>query len=206
MPRAASRSLPLSLLAGLLLAFAAAPAAQAVPLVEFVWDPPSQSVAGGATSTTVTLTALQSGGADAAGITLGFEVSGIVTGVSLLGWGSAVSAADSFFGNIGSASGPTGVIAVAPSTPGSFGLDVDFEIATLTLTLDTALGGEGAIALLDLSDVAGFPAADRQAGAIPSDLSAVHTVVPEPATALLCLAGLAGLGALGRRPGAGARP
>lgn len=192
MPRP-TRSPRLPLLA-LALTLAWPLSAQAM-LVTFAWDPASQSVAGSATSATVTLEALQTDDADAAAITLGFAFSGAITGVELLSYGSAVSVADSFFGDL---SGTTGIIAVAPASPGSFGQNVDFEVATLTLLLDFGLDAEGTISLVDLTSVAGAPALDMSAAAIPSDISAVHLLTPEPSTALLLLAGLAGLGATER--------
>ena len=165
-------------------------------MVTFEWDPVAQSVAGTTGSTTVTLNAIQTADADAAAITLGFSVAGAITGFDLLSFGNLVSVADSFFGDLG---GTDGIIAVAPNNPGSFGQNVDFEVATFTLFFDFGMGAEGTVSLVDLSAIAGAPALDISAVAIPSDISAVHTVVPEPATAFLLIAGLMGLGAKGRR-------
>jgi hypothetical protein len=173
--------------------------AGAAPIVTFVWDPASDVVSPGATELFVDLWAEQSDGADAAGITLGFSGSGIVTGVELVGFGAAVSAADSFFGDLG---GVTGLIASAPASPGSFGEDVDFLVATLRVLVDTALGANGALGLEDLSELAGFPAlaADGRTE-IPSDLSAAFTVavVPEPTTLALLASAWRALGAARRR-------
>ena len=173
----------------------ASPLSARAMLVEFQWEPVSQGVATSATTTTVMLNAIQTGGADAAGITLGIAVSGAVTGFELLSYGSAVSEADSQCCDL---SGTPGIIAAAPGTPGSFGQNIDFEIATFTLFLDFGTELEGTVSLVDLSGLAGAPALDMNAMEIPSNLTAVHTVVPEPAPALLLLIGLAGLSIAGR--------
>lgn len=171
--------------------------AYALPLVVFSFDSLSAGVGSGTTSLQVDLLASQSDGADAAGITLGFATSGVITDVALQSFGAAVSVSDSSFGNLG---GTIGLIAVAPSNPGSFGVDVDFVVATLTLTLNTALGGSGSLSLVDLSLVAGAPAlAEDGLTEIPSDLSAAFAVtVPEPVSAVLLVLLPAGL-ALGSR-------
>lgn len=185
------------LLTPLIVALLAGAPAQATPLVSFAWSQPGPMVVAGTTSLQVDLQALQSGGADAAAITLGFATSGAVTGVSLQGFGSAVSAPDSFFGTT---SGQTFLIASAPSSPGSFGADTNFTVATLQLTLDTSLGNTGSVSLVDLSSLAGAPALEMDGfTTIPADLSSTLqlSVVPEPPSLLLLT--LAGAGLLTAR-------
>lgn len=186
MPRLPFRFSLALLLTGLAAAVAWPVSARAT-MVGFEWDPVDQIVSGGSGSTTVRLLAVQTDGADAAAITLGLEVGGAITGFDLLGYGSAVSAADSVCCDLG---GTPGIIAVAPASPGSFGVDVDFEVATFTLFYDFGAETMGTFSLVDLSSIAGSPALDAAAGVIPSDISAVHTVIPEPATAMLTATGL----------------
>ena len=190
----------IAVLAILFVAALASSAAQSLPLVAFEWDPAAQDVLPGTTQVSVDLVARQSEDADAAGLTLGFTVSGVVTGVALGSFGAAVSASDSFFGDVG---GEMALIAAAPSTPGSFGVNVDVvPVATLLLTLDTSLGTVGAVVLKDLSTLAGPPAlgADGMTE-FPVALGGSHvvTVVPEPGVAFLMATGLAGLGLIGSR-------
>lgn len=167
--------------------------AAATPIVEFRWSPEIDVVQLGTTEVLVDLLAVQSGGADAAYLTLGFTTLGIVTGVELQAFGPSVSASDSFFGE---SDGIPTLIASAPSIPGSFGSDADFVVATLRLSIDTKHSRLGFLSLLDLSAIAGSPAL-AQDGITPvaSDLSRISQVrvVPESATGLLLLVGAAGL-------------
>lgn len=192
-----SRRIWLGVLAGLALWLAPSPAR--AMSIRFDWSEPNPRLVNpGTTSVTVDLLADQSDGADAAFVTLGFALSGIVVDVALQAFGPAVSAADSSFG-------PSGneilLLAAAPSTPGSFGTDVDFTVATLVLTLDPGLGSIGALALEDLTDFAGAPALERDGvTVVPSDLSTGFTVVvPEPSTSTLLAAALVAFGFSGRR-------
>ena len=84
----------IAVLAILFVAALASSAAQSLPLVAFEWDPAAQDVLPGTTQVSVDLVARQSEDADAAGLTLGFTVSGVVTGVALGSFGAAVSASD----------------------------------------------------------------------------------------------------------------
>ena len=173
--------------------------AAAAPLVRFEWSATSTAVDPEATEVLVDLIAQQDDGADASFFTIGFGPSGIVTDVALAGFGSLVSAPDSFFGVAG---GTLTLIASAPASPGSFGPDTDLIVATLRLLLDTNLGGAGALALLDLTATAGAPALMANGTtAIPSQFAAPFevTVVPEPGTALLLLVGCLFLAARARR-------
>lgn len=90
------------------------------------------------------------------------------------------------------------MIAVAPLPPGSFGVDVDFDIAVLTLVIDTGLGDEGFVDFVDLTDTLGAPALESDGTtAIPSDLSAFFTVqVPEPGMAILQISALLALASM----------
>jgi hypothetical protein len=172
--------------------------ASAAPLLTFEWTSPTITVSPGTSSVLITLRANQSDGADAAGITLGFSLADIVTGVSLDSFGSLVSEDDSFFGMV---SGNMAMIAVAPLSPGSFGVDVDFDVVTLVLSLDTNLAASGTVGLTDLSTLLGPPVLEEDGYTeIDADLSAVQVVlVPEPSTATLLAASLSILGAGVRR-------
>lgn len=178
--------------------FLAAPAR--ATLITLDWAPPNPVTIGpGATSLTVDLLAVQTDEADAAAVTLGFTLGGIVTDISLVSFGAAVSASDSFFG---ATAGEILLIAVAPSSPGSFGTDVNFTVATFNVTLDTSLGGAGSLSLKDLTSFAGPPALEIDGfTVVPSDISAsFNVVVPEPSTAILFGTGLLGLaGNMNRR-------
>jgi hypothetical protein len=151
--------------------------AAAQPLVTFEWVPASTSVSPGTTSLQVDLIARQQGGANAAAVTVGFFLTGAVTGVGLAAYGPDVSVADSFFGTFGS---NLVLISVAGS-PGTFGVDADFTVATLNLAIHTPLGPTGSAGLVDLTSIAGPPVLEIDGVTpIPSNLGQpfVLTVVP----------------------------
>lgn len=185
-PRIAAASFAVALFAG---------AANATPIVGFAWSPPSGLLDPGTTEILVDLLADQSGGANAAFLTLGFETAGAITGVQLVGFGAAISASDSFFTNV---AGLPALLGSAPASPGSFGGDVDFVIATLRVLIDpnAGPGTGGSLALVDLTAIAGSPALQSDGTTpIAADLSVPFSVaiVPEPGVLWLVGLGLGGL-------------
>jgi len=176
-------------LISLVLACLSGGVATAAPLVRFEWLTTASEVTPGATEVLADLIAHQDDGADASYFTIGLGPTGVVTNVLLESFGSLLSVSDSFFGLSG---GTLTLIGSAPSNPGSFGADTDVLVATLRLVLNTAIGGAGGLALLDLTNTAGAPALMANGTtAIPAQLAAPLTimVVPEPSTGLLVLGG-----------------
>ena len=198
-PRDSSRGGPLRF-AGLVLvaALLRASTANATSII-FSWGPASAPVAPGTTEILVNLLAAQQDGADAAFLTLGFLPAGAITGVELVSYGPAVSSSDSFFTPI---SGTPALLASAPASPGSFGVDVDFTVAILRLLVDTNASLTGSLAFVDLTSVAGAPALKSDGiTLIDANLSAVFAlqVVPEAGVLWLVGLGFAGFGLSARR-------
>lgn len=164
--------------------------AQAAPIVVFSWSPSSSLLQAGTAEIVVDLLAEQRDGADAAFLTLGFATAGAITGVQLVAYGAAVSASDSFFIDV---AGQPALLASAPASPGSFGEDVDFLVATLRIAIDplAAAGTGGSLSLVDLSAAAGPPAL-RSDGvtAIEADWSTPFSIRLVPAPGGLGLLGV----------------